>query len=184
MPRDLRLTSMLLAFALLPTVALPAQENTVPAPCRSAELNVFDFMLGKWQGVERRTVGGEPTIVGTAEIEVQEILNGCALQENWQVYVEGGLLFSSVLLRSYEAASKKWYLDYIDTGLRHQVWEGRKDGDQWRFYRERREDGKPLLVRITWSSLLPDEFQQVIERSSDNGKTWELGSVISYTRKE
>lgn len=152
--------------------------------CQSPEARALDFLIGRWEGDERQIEGGKETIVSTSEIQVEKIFGGCALRETWEVKEGGKKLFNAIVLRSYDAGSKKWLLSYVDDALNHQFYEGRNEMGKWRFFRERMVEGKPVLVRITWTQVTKDSIDQRIERSSDNGNTWVLRSVVSYARKK
>lgn len=161
-----------------------AQPENGSIACQSSEAKTFDFLLGKWEGVEKRIIEGKEIAVSTSEIQIEKALGGCALRETWEVREGSRKLFSALLLRSYDVESRKWLLSYVDDNLNHQFYEGRNESGQWRFFRDGMAEGKPLLIRITWSQVVNDKFDQIIERSSDSGKTWVLKSVISYTRKK
>jgi len=175
--------SLLLVLLAIGTPALGQQASQNADRCQSPEAKAFDFMLGKWDGAERQMKDGKEAIVSTSEIQVYKVLNGCALQETWEVKEGGKKLFSAIVLRSYDAGSKKWLLSYVDDALNHQFYEGRDESSQWRFFRARLVEGKPVLIRITWKSVSMDRFDQTIERSGDNGSTWVLRSEVSYSRK-
>ncbi|MGH9813921.1 MAG: hypothetical protein ACRD4T_12380, partial [Candidatus Acidiferrales bacterium] len=88
------------------------------------------------------------------------------------------------LLRSFDSARKQWFLSYVDTGVAHQWWEGRWESGQWRFYRSWVLNGRPVISRVTWSPGTDDSYQQMIERSSDNGSSWEQTARIVFGRKK
>lgn len=176
------LTAILL---LLPTALVGQQPTKNTNPCESPEAKQFDFIVGEWRGVEKAaTDGKDMAITSTSEIKVKKVLNGCVIQENWEFIADGKRLFSAILLRSYDAGSQKWLLSYVDDQLNHQLYEGRKESGRWRFFRERLVEGKPVLIRITWVSASSDKFEQIIERSEDNGKTWKIRAIVSYSRKK
>lgn len=113
----------------------------------------------------------------------EPILGGCALRESWRFEIAGKPAFEAIVLRSYDSGGKRWMLSYIDDGLAHQLYEGREDAGQWRFFRERKaDDGSTVLVRITWAPSAAG-YTQTIERSTDAGATWTLGSTIAYDRR-
>ena len=174
---------ILIAILLLfPTIIVGQQPTPKTPPCESSEAKQFDFMVGEWRGVERTPTDSK--ITSTSEIQVKKVLSGCVIQESWEFSAGGKRLFSAILLRSYDIGSRTWMLSYVDDGLNHQLYEGRKESGQWRFLRERFVEGKPVLVRITWTSLSSDKFEQLIERSEDKGTTWKTRAIVSYNRKK
>jgi len=179
--------NLLILIGLIFSIAtniLAQKTETASNPCLSPEKQTFNFMIGDWQGIERALVNGKMTDVSTSDVQIKPILNNCAIQENWNVKVNLKIVFTAILLRSFDESGKKWLLTYVDDGLNHQFYEGRNESNQWRFFRERIVDGKPVLIRITWSPVSKDSFVQSVERSQDGGQTWELRPTISYRRKK
>ena len=68
-----------------------------------------------------------------------------------------------------------------DNGL-FQVWEGKKFGDDWYIVREFEIDGDRFLSRQAWIPDEEDELVRVMERSFDNGHTWETRSRTRFKR--
>ncbi len=175
---------LMASLLLLPTYVVGQMSSRKTNPCESSETKEFDFMLGEWRGVEKvATAGKEGAITSTSKIQVKKVLNGCAIQEDWEFEDRGKRLFNATLLRSYNAETRKWLLSYVDDQLNHQFYEGHKESGQWRFLRERLVEGKPVLVRITWTSASHHKVEQTIERSEDNGKTWAVRATVSYSRQ-
>ena len=162
-------------------IACGCAARTTPHPaCAAPEARTFDFLLGRWHATERDASGA---VVSTGSIANEPILGGCALRESWRFEIAGKPAFEAVVLRSYDSGGKRWMLSYIDDGLAHQLYEGREDAGQWRFFRERKaDDGSTVLVRITWVPSAAG-YTQTIERSTDAGATWLLGSTIAYDRR-
>lgn len=160
-----------------------AQQANNPGGCVGGEAGSFNFLIGKWRGEERASMAKDAASVSTSEVEIKQILGGCVLQEMWEVSANGKKLFSAILHRAFDVKSGKWMLSYIDDAQNFQVYEGRKDKEIWRFYRERIADGKPVQIRITWTPA-ENGFTQTVERSTDGGQTWSLGAVVTYTRRK
>jgi|ERR1700683_66283 len=82
-----------------------------------------------------------------------------------------------------DSVKKQWLLFYMDDQSHMQVYEGRQDGAQVRFYRERPDaSGKPILIRIVYTPIGTSGYTQGVERSTDGGATWEAGGVTTYRR--
>jgi hypothetical protein len=134
----------------------------VTAGIASAACTDFDFLAGNWKSV------GKPDrkVARTTRMH-----DGCLLEEKWHFEQNGKKLFDSVMLRAWDADAKRWMLAYADDNGKWQIYEGRFEQNVWRFYRERLENGKPILVRITWTAG-GSGYVQTIEKSADAGATW------------
>ncbi|MCI0490807.1 MAG: hypothetical protein L0229_29800 [Blastocatellia bacterium] len=158
---------LLAALLFLPAaIAFGQQADNKTEPCQSPESKAFDFMLGEWQEPETGH-----------SLKVKKILKGCAIQEFWSG------AFEAILLRSYDAARQKWFLTFLSDSPMHQVWEGRKENGQWRFYREWTLNGTPIISRTFWTLLSEGQMDKIVEQSRDNGKTWKLHDRASYRRR-
>ncbi len=146
------------------------------------ELTAFDFLIGKWTTYEKAISNKDTTVYGPSVITISKASDGFSIIENWQIKNHDTVLFKSVLHRIYDGASKKWVLSYSDSDLNYQIWDGKKENNGWQFYRERYKDGKKIIVRQKWVLLSSKNVNQVIERSTDEGVTWIIGSIIEYKR--
>ena len=163
----LRSTKIILATFLFLPAAVVFGRQAGTGPCHSPESKEFDFMVGEWQESE---TGGH--------LLVKKILKGCAIQEFWS-----GGEFEATVVRSYDAGKQKWFLTFVSNTLIHQVWEGRKENGQWRFYREWTLNGSPIISRTFWTLLSEGHLDRIVEQSPDNGKTWKLHVKASYRRR-
>jgi hypothetical protein len=154
---------------------------TPPAsPCPSNEAHAFDYMVGYWSTSESpASAAGAST--GTSRTE--RILNGCALWEHRYVEQNGKELFDAHVVLGYDALTKRMLLFYVDDAAHTQLYEGKRENGTWAFYRERPGDnGETILIRVTYAEK-GKGFTQTVERSKDNGKTWDKGSVATYKPK-
>ncbi len=87
-------------------------------------------------------------------------------------------------LKSYDKGSQRWYLTWVSYSLIHQLWEGRKESGQWRFYREWKLEGQPILSRTYWTALTNDQIERIVEQSRNAGKTWRLHVKQVFQRKK
>ena len=164
-------SKLLLAVFLIFTVtpAFCQQPSSRVDPCQSPEVSAFDFQVGIWQEVD-----------GASVHEVKKILGSCVIQENWT----GGSLNDAVALKSHDKGTQRWYLSWVSSALIHQLWEGRKEAGQWRFYRDWVLDGKPMVSLTYWSPVANDRLERIVEQSQDGGKTWLLHVRAVYQRKK
>jgi len=184
MIQSLLLASLLILPAPFQATSLSGQPQAEKGvSCESAELKEFDFLLGEWQGVERQTTPGAKPNAMTADVQITKNAQGCLLRENWTVYVDGRKAFGMFAIRSYEAKAKKWRLTYFGDDLSYEAWDSRKERDYWRFYREEIKEGKLMMVSVAWKLLAGDRFEQIMERSFDQGQTWTPRATLIFTRR-
>jgi hypothetical protein len=152
------------------------QPSAAP-PCPSNELRALDFLAGNWSTTESPVSPGGP-VTGTSRTE--KILSGCALWEHRFVEQKGKELFDAHVVLGHDVTTKKMLLFYVDDSSHTQVYEGRFEGGEWAFYRERPgEGGQTILIRVTYAQK-GKGFAQTVERSKDHGHSWEVVSVTSY----
>jgi hypothetical protein len=131
-------------------------------PCETAEARAFDWQLGVWQSEDGKQVH-----------EIKKLVDGCVIQEIWKT--EGRE--SAVALKSFDngnhhrTGEKRWFYSWTAKGF-HQLWEGRQENGQWRFYRQWFSAGEPVLSRTYWNRISADRLERIVEQSSDAGKTW------------
>lgn len=161
----------------------PPQESQPPAPampsakpCVSAEYRQFDFWLGEWDVFEP---GGEKA--GSNRIE--SILGGCALAEHWT----GAKASRGTSLNFYDHLRKRWHQTWIDNqGAPLELDGGFAEGKMTLAgdAPSRREPGKTIRHRITWSELAGGRVRQLWEASDNGGKTWNVVFDGTYVRRE
>jgi hypothetical protein len=137
------------------------------------------FLQGHWQGRSYSIAGRDTTLDALMKVHSQPLFGRCALEERWEAMKDGRVLFTAKVLRAYDASTQRWSVYYVDNQLNSQVYEGRREAAQWRFFRTRLEQGVPIQVRLTWRPT-QGGYEQLIERSRDGGATWTLGAFVTY----
>jgi hypothetical protein len=145
--------------------------------------SAFDFLIGNWRVTEKQITGADTTLHGTSTYKIYKSHDGATIKDDWIYRSADTVMFRASMLRSYDAANKKWMLYYADSKFNSQVWEGRFENNEWWFYRERMRDGKKVIVKIKWVAPAKNRIQQYIYRSFDEGGTWVLGSILEYKKK-
>lgn len=159
------------AVILLFAASVPAQQNA--NPCENPEAKAFDWQIGVWQSSD-----------GNQVHEIRKINDGCGVLEIWK---RDGKDYA-VALKTFDngnhnkTGEKKWFYSWTAAGY-HQLWEGRKEEEQWRFYREWWLNGENILSRTYWNKLSANELERIIEQSRDGGKTWKPWVKDKFTRK-
>ena len=153
-------------------LAAAARKNQHPCAAGS-EFRQFDYWLGEWD-VE---IGGQKS----ARSSVQLILDDCVIFEN---YATLNNAYSGKSFSLWDASAKKWEQRYVDSGGALHQWTGNLDGDTMRFFWERMQGGKKVLGRMSYLREGPDRVRQVLEDSTDGGKTWTSTFDGLYTRRK
>lgn len=143
-------------------------------PCKySATARQFDFWVGDW---DVKTQQGQ--VAGTNDVLLLE--NGCLIQENWT----GSMGGTGKSFNFYDNAAKKWRQIWVDNGGNSTLFTGEVVNGEMVYLADRvGKDGKPVLVRLTFTPLSKDKVRQHGENSSDGGKTWLTTYDLVYFRK-
>jgi hypothetical protein len=164
-----------LSLILLCAICVCAQQpNSSANPCENAEMKAFDFQIGIWQSKD-----------GNEVHEIKKILNGCGV---WEIWTRNGSE-QAVALKSFDSGrhtatgEQKWFYSWAASGF-HQLWEGRKENGQWRFYRQWVLEGQPILSRTYWNPLADGSIDRIVEQSRDGGKTWKPHVKVNFVRKK
>lgn len=138
-------------------------------PCRYApEYRQFDFWLGEWDV----QIGDQKF----AHSSVQSTLDGCVIFENYEN--RGGYAGKSFSM--WDAQTKKWEQRYFDTSGVLTSWSGGLENGRMVLY----QSGAKALVRMSYEKMGSDRVRQLIEASSDGGKSWQTQFDGLYVRRE
>jgi hypothetical protein len=147
----------------------------------------FDFFHGSWRCHNRRLLKRLQNSNEWEEFDAivpycKPVLDGVGNID--ELHTEDGPIGMSV--RFFNRATQEWSIYWVshrDGILQPPVVGGFTNGvgifegpDVW--------EGKPILVRFTWSDITPTSARWQQEFSPDNGRTWELNWVTTHTRIE
>jgi len=136
------------------------------------ESRQFDFWVEEW------TVSVAGAHVGDSKVE--RIANDCVLLENWTA-VGGG---NGKRFNLYDRTQKRWRQTWVDSSGNITDYVGSFVGGSMRYEaRVVRPDGRRVRRRMTFSQSAPGQVRQLIEDSTDGGKTWSVGFDGPYARK-
>ena len=168
------------AFALFlaqtATPVTPAAPPPSPPKCEGANFEAFDFWVGEWSVFPN---GGDEQV---AESRIEKVSAGCAIRETWMPLQGRG----GTSLSAYDPATGGW----------HQLWVGGSPGRVFfdggavdgamvlTGYWGKDKDGKPSLVRMTYTLEADGTVRQYGQASSDHGRTWSDSFDLIYRRKE
>jgi hypothetical protein len=182
--------AILVATLVAPAEARAPQEN--PAGTQAAAvsgLHDFDFLLGNWTAHHRRLKAR--LVKSTEWVEFEGTLSTRPLMEGWgnsgdNLFVMPSGARRGVSLRAYDPKAGQWLVWWLDgsdpLGEVGPPIKGRFENGVGRFYSQTTQDGKPVLVRVTWTSPAPGSPRWEQALSADGGKTWEVNWITDFTR--
>ena len=150
----------------------------------------FDFIIGRWRVMHRRLRERLTGCSDWAEFEgsscTHKILGGNGnLEDNFLDLPEGA--YRAVALRSLNPGTGQWSIWWLD---------GRNPGTldtpvvgQFRdgigtFYADDVLNGKPIMIRFTWSIPASGNPRWEQAFSGDGGQTWETNWTMDFIRNE
>ena len=167
------LNSILFNIVLL-TMFLFAQ-NGNQKPCSSPEAKQFDFWIGEWDLTWQDKDGN--TLTGSNSIS--KILNSCVIEENFT-----GGEFIGKSFSVYNPVKKLWQQTWVDNeGSYLEFAGGFEDGKMILFREITTKENKKIKQRMIFYNISENQLDWNWEKSTDNGKTWQLAWKIHYTRK-
>jgi len=147
----------------------------------------FNFWMGSWNVRNRylreRLQGSDDWIEFDARVVARPLLDGLGNEDEFRTDHEGG--FIGMSFRFFDRTTKKWSIYWADTrrsGLLDPPVIGSFDGDEGVFEGADSFDGKPILVRFTWSGVTTPTPRWEQAFSADGGGTWETNWVMEFTR--
>lgn len=145
-----------------------------PAGCASAESHQLDFWVGHWSVSPKAAPQSK---VATSLIE--KLYSGCAIRENWMPLRGGdGGSFSSYLPDRHS-----WQQLWVDSSGSWVTFTGGWDGHAMVLEGVWPQPGHPQQMTRMSYRLLPDgTVEQSGVTSDDNGKSWQPGFDLIYTR--
>jgi hypothetical protein len=166
--------TLLIATALLAGAGLAAAQAAPKAgACADAEHGQFDFWVGRWTV----TPTGQDRVVATSLIEK---VYGCGVRENWMPKVANG---DGGSLSIYVPAQKAWRQTWIDSSGAYVDFKGGWNGQAMVLTGDwPGADGKPNLVRMTYTRGADGSVRQAGLASKDGGETWTPSFDFTYRR--
>jgi tetratricopeptide (TPR) repeat protein len=142
-------------------------------PClASPEYRQFDYWLGEWDVLAQ---GNK-----VASSSIQLILDECVIFENYETLTH----YSGKSFSIWDAATKQWQQRYVDSGGAFHTWIGGLENGQMRFLWKHDVRGTPTIDRMTYIREDADRVRQLIDTSTDDGKTWTTTFDGLYVRRK
>lgn len=144
-------------------------------PCLARkEYKQFNFWVGKWYVTN-------PAGKHAGDSEIDLMNNGCTIVENWY----GARGFQGKSFNYFDTTDNKWHQFWINQNAQKITFEGNLEKGNMVYYSyDHVKDARnPFIRRLTFFNLGRDKVRQYSERSTDEGKTWNVEYDFTYTRK-
>jgi hypothetical protein len=160
-------------------VLMAAGAIVVPAHGQATavvDARYYDFFPGTWYELRD---GVRDSI---ATFTIRRGVHAAAFEEEWRLVIDSGRVSRSTGLRAWDQGSGKWMFVWVSDLGHFQVWDGVKVGADWYIQRLFEQGGRRFLSRQAWIPDGPDRLVRVMERSFDDGRTWQPRSRVTYQR--
>ncbi len=157
--------------------------TTSPAP------SDFDFMIGDWWVRHRRLNSRLTGCNDWTEFEgtssTRKILGGLGnVEDNVLNFPDGEV--KAAAFRSFNEESHEWAIWWLDGRAPHNLEVpviGKFSGSVGTFFAKDTLNGKPIIVRFTWTTNPGKNPVWDQAFSEDDGKTWETNWVMEFVRQ-
>jgi len=143
----------------------------------------FDFLTGEWSIALRRfdTSGPKGGEVKKASATVHRVLNGAGSIEELR---RGDGAMWGMGVRVWHPEEKQWadHWTSADNGVVNPPQLGTFIGGAGLFLADDEDDEKPVKIRAVWDKITANSCRWYQVMSRDNGKTWEYGWYMDWTR--
>jgi hypothetical protein len=149
----------------------------------------FDFFMGRWtchnRRLRERLAGCDEWDEFESKTIARSILGGTGNEDVFLTDYAGGYVGMS--FRFFDPDTKLWSIYWADSrrpGLLDPPVLGSFDGDVGVFEGPDTFEGRPILVRYTWSGVTTTTPRWEQAFSEDGGETWETNWIMDFTRAE
>jgi hypothetical protein len=160
-------TCLILAVLLAPQAAAA---QSPPVACAAPEHRQFDFWVGRWQ------VWPTGTSAVVAESQIERLYGGCAVREHWMPKTNPG----GGSLNSYVAGEKAWRQTWVGSQGERVEFKGGWNGQAMVLTGDWPDEGKPRIVRMTYTRAADGSVRQFGEESLDAGRSWAPAFDFTY----
>ncbi len=149
----------------------------------------FDFFMGSWKvhnkRLRDRLVDSDEWDEFEARSAARPLPGGLGNEDVYCTDFRGG--FIGMSFRFFDPHKKQWSIYWADTRRRGELDPpvlGSFSGDTGVFEGEDIFNGRPILVRYTWSGVTTPTPRWEQAFSDDGGQTWETNWVMDFTPAE
>jgi hypothetical protein len=147
----------------------------------------FDFWTGSWRVRNRRLrerlAGSDEWVEFDATVTARPLLDGLGNEDEFRTDWNGGIVGMS--FRFFDPSSGLWAIYWADSrksGVIDPPVIGSFSGDVGVFEGRDVFDGRPIVVRYTWSRVTTPTPRWEQAFSDDEGETWETNWIMDFTR--
>lgn len=142
-------------------------------PCKAdPAFRQFDFWLGEWDVHNPQGI-----VVGSSSITKD--LEGCVIDEHYTTPTYAGKS-----INIYDRSDSKWHQTWVDIkGALSEYTGGIRDGKMV-YVANERQNGRDVMLRMTFTPLEDGSVRQYGEVSFDGGMTWTMRYNLRYTKKK
>ena len=148
----------------------------------------FDFLIGAWNvkhhRLKERLAGSKEWETADATDDVQKFMNGFGNIGRFERAFDGKP-YVGVPIRIFNPATNLWRIYWADSfgfEIEPPVMGAFKDGVGV-FLGDDHCNGKPIRVRFMWTDIAENSARWEQAFSADNEKTWEVNSIMEFSRK-
>jgi hypothetical protein len=136
----------------------------------------FDFWIGEWELTWAEN--------GRGRNVVTKVLDGKVIQEQFtSLPTNDSPALVGMSVSVYNAQTEQWQQTWVDNQGSYLDFAGGLVGDKMILARDAVIQGKQVEQRMVWADIESDALNWTWERSSDEGKTWQVVWAIQYQRK-
>ena len=147
----------------------------------------FDFWMGRWDVHNRylrtRLAGSDDWDEFASTSVARPLLDGIGNEDEFRTDYDGG--FIGMSFRFYDPELDRWAIYWADTrrpGVLDPPVFGSFDGDVGVFQGAAAFEGRPIVMRFTWSEITTPAPRWEQAFSDDDGRTWETNWIMEFTR--
>ncbi len=142
-------------------------------PCKAKpEFRQFDFWIGEWNVKN-------PQGLTAGSSSVQLILGSCIIFENWS----SGTGSNGKSFNIYDTNDGKWHQTWVDDKGTFTHYIGEYADGKLVYVADTLQNNQKTKLRMTFTKLPNGDVRQFGENSNDDGKTWQTGYDLTYSRK-
>jgi hypothetical protein len=171
------------AMTTLLSPATLAADATGPGTITGKGPGDFDFLTGEWTILLKSfdTSGPKGKEVKEASASVHRVLNGMGSIEELR---RGDGSMWGMGVRVWHPEEKKWadHWTSADNGVVNPPQLGQFIDGAGVFLADDEMDGKPVKFKAVWDQITPTSCRWYQIVSKDQGKTWEYGWYMEWTR--
>lgn len=141
----------------------------------AAQVRALDFTVGDWT-----VTAGNGTTIGTSSVVVDPTLSGCLLEETFQ----NDRGYASRAFMYYDPVEGRFSRSSMDNrGNWVELRGPNVTADPSVLEGVEQRPGADLQIRLVWERVNADELKQTWFASNNEGQTWTVAQVLTFTRR-